>query len=77
MDLRRVILLDSQSTLDLVCNEELVTGVVVADHNMRLASNGGTMTVRHKAKIAGYDQQVWFDKKAITNIISLKNLIKQ
>jgi hypothetical protein len=44
---------------------------------MKLQSNGGTMVVRHKAKITSYDYEVWFDESAITNIIALSNLIKQ
>jgi hypothetical protein len=32
------------------------------------------MTVSHKASIDGYPEDVWFSKRAITNIISLKNL---
>ena len=35
------------------------------------------MVVSRKAKIAGYHAKVWFSKKAITNIITLSNLIKQ
>ena len=33
--------------------------------------------VTHKATVTGYKQDVWFKKYAITNTISLKNLIKQ
>jgi hypothetical protein len=44
---------------------------------MKLQSNGGTMKVNHKASINGYDNEVWFSKDAITNIIALSNLIKQ
>jgi hypothetical protein len=35
------------------------------------------MTVKHKAKMTGYHRDVWDDKKAITNILSLSNVIKQ
>jgi hypothetical protein len=35
------------------------------------------MVVSHKASILGYHNNVWFSKRAITNIIALKNLIKQ
>ena len=35
------------------------------------------MRIGHKASIRGYKKQVWFDKKAITNIISVKNLAEQ
>jgi hypothetical protein len=38
---------------------------------MRLKSNGGTMTVTHKATMPGYHKDVWFSKRAITNIIAL------
>jgi hypothetical protein len=33
--------------------------------------------VNHKAKMKGYLNQVWFSKKAITNILALSNVIKQ
>jgi hypothetical protein len=40
---------------------------------MKLQSNGSTMKINHKASI----NEVWFSKDAITNIITLSNLIKQ
>jgi len=77
LDLREVILLDSQLTMDLICNPALVKKTFKSSHAMKLKSNGGTMTITHKAKVAGYHAHVWYDKKAITNILSLKNVIKQ
>ena len=44
---------------------------------MRLNINGGNMLLTHKAKIAGYHKNVWFNKRAITNIIDLSNIIQQ
>ncbi len=35
------------------------------------------MKINHQASITGYDDEVWFSKDAITNIIALSNLIKQ
>ena len=35
------------------------------------------MKVNHKATINGYERSVWFSKDAITNIIALKNIIRQ
>ena len=75
--LRNIVLLDSQSTMDLFCNPQLVSSIRRSKTTMKLQSNGGTMTVRHKASITSYDYEVWFDKNAITNIIALSNLIKQ
>jgi hypothetical protein len=43
LNLRRVILLDSQSTMDLICNPALMKKNFKSSHSMQLKSNGGTM----------------------------------
>jgi uncharacterized protein YodC (DUF2158 family) len=63
--------------MDLICNPNLVKKIFRSSTEMQLKSNGGSMTVKHKAKMAGYHRDVWFDKKAITNILALSNVIKQ
>ena len=35
------------------------------------------MKFNHKATINGYERPVWFSKDAMTNIIALKNIIRQ
>ena len=35
------------------------------------------MVIYHKAVVAGYIKDVWFDKNAIPNIFALNNLIQQ
>jgi hypothetical protein len=78
LDLREVILLDSQLTMDLFCNRALVKKAFrAAGKSMHLKSNGGTMVVTKKAEMAGYHTHVWYNKKAITNIMALSNVIKQ
>jgi hypothetical protein len=77
LDLNDVILLDSQSTMDLFCNAALVSKISKSRSNMRLKSNGGTMVVTRKATMQGYNKTVWFSTRAITNIIALQNLIYQ
>jgi hypothetical protein len=77
LDLRNVILLDSQSTMDLFCNKQLVNNITKANNKMRLQSNGRRMTVTQKATMSGYKKKVWYSKDAITNIIALSNLIQQ
>jgi hypothetical protein len=63
LELREVILLDSQSTMDLFCNKTLVETTSKSKSSMRLKSNGGTMVVTQKAKLPGYNKKVWFSKK--------------
>jgi hypothetical protein len=77
IDLREIILLDSQSTMDLFCNSALVSKTCKSTTSMRLKSNGGTMVVTWKATMPGYNKDVWFSTRAITNIIALSNLIQK
>ena len=69
--------LDNFSTMDMFYNSDLVGNTTKAGKNMTVQGNGGTLAVTHKVKLHGYKQYVWFIKDVITNIIALKNLIKQ
>jgi hypothetical protein len=60
LDVREVILLDSQSAMDLFCNAALVSKTSRSKSSMRLKSNGGTMVVARKAKMMGCNKTVWF-----------------
>jgi hypothetical protein len=77
LDLKEVILLDSQSTMDLFCNASLVSKNSKSISSMRPKINGGTMVVTRKAMMEGYNKTVWFSTLSITNIIALRNLIDQ
>jgi hypothetical protein len=77
LDLKEVILLYSQSTMDIFCNAALVSNISKSRSNIRLKSNGSTMVVTRKATMEGYKKTVWFTNRAITNIIALRNLIDQ
>ena len=43
---------------------------------MTILGNGGSITRNQKAHVRNYGD-VWFDKRAITNILSLKNIHKR
>jgi hypothetical protein len=43
---------------------------------LNMTSNDGGLKITKQGKFPGYKFWVWFSKKAITNIICLKNLIK-
>ena len=53
----------------------MVTNVSSSAEPLTLRSNRGTLDVDHTALI-GQSTEVWFFKKAITNILSLKDVIK-
>ncbi len=76
LDLRNVLFLDNQSTFDLCCNKKFASKIIKAKNALRMTSNGGDLKITEKSKIPGYKYLVWYSKKAITNIICLKNLIK-
>jgi hypothetical protein len=76
LDLRNVLLLDNQSTFDLCCNKKFTSQVTKATNSLTMTSNDGGLKITEKCKIPGYKYSVWYSKKAITNIICLKNLIK-
>ena len=63
--------------MDLFYNQALVTETYKSSSIMRLKSNGVTMLVTHKSKMAGYHKNIWFSKRDITNIIALRNFIQK
>jgi hypothetical protein len=76
-DLREVILLDNQSTVDIFCNKKFVNNIRLAPEPLTLKSNGGKLVIYHIADITNYKEPVWFSKKAIANIFSLKIMKRQ
>jgi hypothetical protein len=57
----------------LFCNSKLISNKRKSDKPLKLYSKCGTMMINHIADI-GEGQSVWFSKKAITNILSLKHI---
>ena len=54
----------------------MVSNVQKAVEPLTLRSNGGSMEVQRIASIGKAKQEVWFSSKAITNILSIKDVIQ-
>ena len=77
LDLKSVILLDNQSTLDIISNKMLTSKIKNSDKKISVQGNGGTLTIKYRSRMPGYSYDTWYRKDAIANIISLKNMIRQ
>jgi hypothetical protein len=75
LDLRCVLLLDNQSTFDLYCNRGFMSRIKKASCDLNMTSNCSGLKITEQGKFPGNKFWVWFSKKAITNIICLRNLI--
>ena len=69
------ILLDSQSTVDIFCNPRLVENICRVKDRMKIQCNAGTRVTNLVGDLPGYGS-VWFNLRAIANVLSLK-LVKE
>lgn len=76
LNLRKVLLIDNQSTLDLMCNEDFVTRIHEVDRYVRVHGNGGNIRTNLRSHLKGYGW-TWFSRDAIANILSLKNVAER
>ncbi len=76
LDLRSVWLLDSQLTFDLCCNLDFAAKMRKAKRALNMSSNGGGLRISTECMVLGYEFWMWFTKRAMTNIICLKNIIR-
>ena len=68
------VLLDNESTVDMFCNGGLLENIRESEVAMHVHCNAGKRIVKEVGDLKGYGT-VWYDRFAIANILSLKNLI--
>ena len=74
VDLHDMVLLDNQSTMDIFCNSQFIKKIGDVNEEMRIHSNRGSLLTKKKALLHNYGV-VWFNEKALTNILGLKNVL--
>ena len=67
------ILLDSQSSIDLFANKNLVTDIQPADKELMLSTNAGQKMINKKAYVPDYGW-VYFDEDAVANVFSMAKM---
>ena len=77
LDVKTFILLDNQSTLYIICNKKLTSKINKSDKKISVQGNGLTIAIKYKARMPGKNYGTWYSKDEISNIISLKNMIRQ
>ena len=73
LNLRDLILLDNQSTVNIFCNKRLLKGIHISADTITVYGNGGALTANQKGTLRNYGE-VWYHGDAITNILSLKRV---
>ncbi len=71
-----LLLLDSCSTVNLISNRNMLTGIHRADTPLQVRCNAGTKHVTMMGTFGDFPEQVWYDPHGATNILSLYTVSK-
>ena len=63
-------LLDSESTVDIIANKAMVSNIKISESPITIRCNAGLRQAEYTANLNGYGR-VYYDSRAIANILSL------
>ena len=72
VNMRELILLDTDSTYKFLYNLKYVSNIQYSDNPLSIMTNGGLMKLHQKC-IIPYINNVWYNGNSINNIISVKD----
>ena len=71
-----ILLIDSCSTVCLICNRELLCGVHKVSKGLSVRCNVGVRTTNLKGYLGDFPEPVWFDPGGVANVLSLHIITK-
>jgi hypothetical protein len=73
---RHWIILDSASSPDIFCDEDLVTDIRNSDATLKVLSTDGVNEINQESTLPNYPGHLWFDPDGVAYIIGFRNLIR-
>jgi hypothetical protein len=69
--------MDSCSTVNLICDEQLLTNIHRANNGIKVHCNVGMVYLNWQGFLGDYPTPVWYHPKGIANIMSMYEVANQ